>query len=646
MLYWNPKKIYLEMEDLIGKIIENYRIVSVLGRGGMGIVYKAYDTKLDRYVAIKMLNSQSLSKERFIERFKREAKNQAKLSHPNIVTVYGFIEYSNLLGIVMEYVEGESLEKVIERQGRFNLYDVIYILKQLLLGMGYAHNKGFVHRDIKPSNIILNKEGITKIMDFGISKSMVDDSMTKTGSKVGTVYYMSPEQVKGQEVTNRSDIYSIGCTAFEMIVGHPPFDSQSEYDVMDSHIKKNAPRISDQMAGVSTQIDAVILKALEKNPLNRYSSCEEMLQAVQDLDQFVAKLYTGYFRRPEPRSKKYKFWAASAFVGFTLILIGLSYFVYKQVNTLITSNQLDKFKKYSIQQLFASSEPKFKFTQITKVETGVLQNLNAVYTLNQHFEAAVGDSGTIIVSNDDGKSWQTKKKSYLGKFNDIYINRDKTAFIVGDSSKLFLGFNNLDSLTSIPLEGGYTFFRIKFIDDKTGFITGNRGLILKTVNGGINWTKVSTNTNQIIFDIAFFDSKRGVAAGWNGLLLTTNDGGNTWTPNNQSLTDNYLKSVDVTSNGYGILAGGDGTIFFTRNYGSSWDRIETKMTNGFQKVKYINDDNVLIVGSQGTLIVSTDKGETWSLVDSQIFSNMNDIAVDTFGKIYIVGVNGMMFKIY
>ena len=138
------------MENLIGKLIDNFRIVSVLGKGGMGIVYKAYDTKLDRYVAIKLLNAQMHNRAQFVERFKREAKNQAKLTHPNIVAVYGFIEYSDLLGIVMEYVEGESLEKVIERQGRFNLYDVIYILKQILLGLGYAHSKGFIHRDIKP----------------------------------------------------------------------------------------------------------------------------------------------------------------------------------------------------------------------------------------------------------------------------------------------------------------------------------------------------------------------------------------------------------------------------------------------------------------------------------------------------------------
>ena len=279
------------MENLIGKMIESYRIVSVLGRGGMGIVYKAYDTQLDRYVAIKMLNSQVQDKERFIERFKREAKNQAKLSHPNIVTVYGFIEYSDLLGIVMEFVEGESLEKVIERQGRFNLYDVIYIIKQLLLGIGYAHSKGFVHRDIKPSNIILNKEGVSKIMDFGISKSLVENNMTKTGSKIGTVYYMSPEQVRGDEVTNRSDIYSIGCTAYEMIVGQPPFEFQSEYEVMDAHLKKNPPYVSDKIKNIPDLVDKILQKSLEKNPLNRYTTCEEMYNDFQELDKDVHKLF-------------------------------------------------------------------------------------------------------------------------------------------------------------------------------------------------------------------------------------------------------------------------------------------------------------------------------------------------------------------
>ena len=178
------------MDKIIGQKIENYQIISILGKGGMGIVYKAYDVKLDRHVAIKMLNSQMTDKLRFIERFKREAKNQAKLSHPNIVTVYGFIEYEGVLGIVMEYVEGESLEKVIRRQKRLNLFDALYIGTQILSALGYAHSKGFIHRDIKPSNIIFNKEGVAKIMDFGISKSLFEKGMTKNRFKSWDCFFI------------------------------------------------------------------------------------------------------------------------------------------------------------------------------------------------------------------------------------------------------------------------------------------------------------------------------------------------------------------------------------------------------------------------------------------------------------------------
>ena len=263
------------MDSLIGKVVENYKIVSTLGKGGMGIVYKAYDTKLDRYVAIKMLSPSILDKGRFIERFKREAKNQAQLSHPNIVTVYGFIEYENLLGIVMEYVQGESLESIIERRKRMNLFDAVYILRQILLGIGYAHSKGFIHRDIKPSNIILNREGVAKIMDFGISKSLFEVSHTKTGSKVGTLYYMSPEQIKGKEITHHSDIYSIGCTFYEMITGNPPFSADNEYDIMENHLKKTPVPISNLMRGIPDILDKIVNSSLSKNPISRYNSCEE-----------------------------------------------------------------------------------------------------------------------------------------------------------------------------------------------------------------------------------------------------------------------------------------------------------------------------------------------------------------------------------
>ena len=640
----NSKKTR-NMENLIGKVIDNYKIVSVLGRGGMGIVYKAYDIKLDRYIAIKMLNSTGGGDpERFIERFKREAKNQAKLSHPNIVAVYGFIEYSNLLGIVMEYVEGESLEKVIERQGRFNLYDVIYIIKQLLLGIGYAHSKGFVHRDIKPSNIILNKEGITKIMDFGISKSLVDNSMTKTGSKVGTVYYMSPEQIRGEEVTNRSDIYSIGCTAYEMIIGMPPFEFPSEYEVMDAHLKKTAPRVTEKMSGVPESVDTIILRAMEKNPMNRYSTCEEMFNQVQELDNQVAKL-SSYFKRSEPRSTKYKILAVSAYVTFTLILIIVSYFVYHQVNTLLTSNELDKYKKYSIQQLFASEGLKNRFNEIAKIESGVVLNLNSVYIANEKYAAAVGDSGLILISSDDGNNWAKNNLPRTISLSDVYISKEGRSIIVGDSSSVYYSESITDSLRLIPLEKGYTFFRIKFLNDNVGYITGNKGLILKTINSGRNWYKTKTTSDEIIFDLSFFNDKIGFAVGWNGTVLSTKDGGENWSRFDGADTDNYLKSIDLNRDGYGLIVGGDGTILRTSDFGASWDKTKLNSTGGFQKVRFISENNSIVIGSRGTILISKDKGETWELVDSPYFSNMNGLAVSPFGKIFIVGVNGMILKI-
>ncbi len=633
------------MENLIGKIIDNYRIVSVLGKGGMGIVYKAYDTKLDRYVAIKMLHASVLDKQRFVERFKREAKNHAKLTHPNIVTVYGFIEYSNLLGIVMEYVEGESLEKVIDRQGRFNVHDVIYILKQLLLGMAYAHSKGFVHRDIKPSNIILNKEGVTKIMDFGISKSLFDSDMTKTGSKIGTVYYMSPEQIKSAEVTNRSDIYSIGCTVYEMILGLPPYDSQSEYEVMDGHLKKTIPKISDKIVGVPDQLDKSLQRAMQKSPTDRYTGCEEMLEDVQEAEKQLSKMQTSYFSKTPPRTTKYKIISASAFLGITIALITLAYFVFHQVKDLIESNQLDKFKKYNIQSLFKGEDKRFQFSQLTRIPSGVLVNLNSIHIAEQKYYTIAADSGIVLSSLDGGATWKNLRLPYKASIGDVYVNKNGRSFIVGDSSSIFVGNKYLDSLKQVNVPKGFTFFKVKFVNDKEGIITGTKGIILKTKDSGSTWNQVKSNTNEIIFDCDFFDTKRGFAVGWNGTILSTTNGGESWYNLDLKLTDNYLKSIDLTETGYGLIVGGDGTILRTSDYGNNWEKLNLTFSGGFQKVKFISDEYSMIAGSKGVIMVSKDKGETWNVLDSKVYSNLNSFGVDPYGKIFIISVNGIIYKI-
>lgn len=637
------------MENLIGKVIDNFRVVSVLGKGGMGIVYKAYDTRLDRYVAIKLLSSSVIDKERFVERFKREAKNQAKLTHPNIVGVYGFIEYSNLLGIVMEYVEGESLEKVIDRQGRFNLQDVIYILKHLLQGIGYAHQRGFIHRDIKPSNIILNKDGITKIMDFGISKSLMDNNMTKTGSKIGTVYYMSPEQIRGHDVTNRSDIYSIGCTIYEMIVGQPPFDSTSEYEVMDGHLKRNVPKISERVTGLPDKLEKILNKALQKDPNSRYANCEEMYNEVLEVDKQLSKIQTSYFEKVPQRTKKYKFFAAATFIGAGIFLLVLMYLVINQVSSILNSNELEKFKKYSIQTLFESDNKKMKLSEITRVSSGVISNLNSIsFASDVNFAVAVGDSSSILTSTDGGDTWIKKASNRKLNLSDVYLMRKGNAVVVGDSSTIYYGVNNLDSLIQIPQPKGTTFFRVKFFGEQTGFITGNKGTILKSLDGGYSWTRTKTSTSEILFDVSFFNDKKGFSVGWNGTVLATTNGGDSWFKvkiDDKNAETNYLKSIDLTSNGFGLIVGGDGTILRTTNFGNSWERLDIKFSGGFQKVKFINEDYCVIIGSKGVILVSKDKGETWNVVDSRVYSNLNGLSVNSYGKIFLVGINGMIYRI-
>lgn len=376
------------MEDIIGKNIDNYKILSLLGRGGMGVVYKAFDEKLDRHVAIKVLNVQGKEKERLIERFKTEAKNQAKFVHPNIVTVYGFIENDDMFGIVMEYVDGESLEKVLHRQKRLHVYDVVYIMRQALKGIGYAHSKGFVHRDIKPSNIIMNSEGIVKIMDFGISKSLFEKGVTVTGSKVGTSLYMSPEQIKGNDVDYRADIYSIGCTLYEMISGDVPFSAETEYDVMDGHLKKPHKKLFGFVPGIPEVLSKVVDRCLMKKPEERFFSCNEILDEFKKLDDYLKEVHSKYFVRKKPDPKKSKIYSIVTFTVILTTLFFLTRFVYYQVHELLDSGQLNKLKKYNIQTMF-SSEVLPEFKGMVKLNSGVSTSLNFI----KSFEKGIMYSG-------------------------------------------------------------------------------------------------------------------------------------------------------------------------------------------------------------------------------------------------------------
>ncbi|OGU55254.1 MAG: hypothetical protein A2V66_10950 [Ignavibacteria bacterium RBG_13_36_8] len=633
------------MENLIGKVIQNYKIVSVLGKGGMGIVYKAYDIKLDRYVAIKILHPTIIDKANFIERFKREAKHQAQLSHPNIVTVYGFIEYLNFLGIVMEYVEGESLEKLINRKKRLHLYDVIYILKQILFAIGYAHSKGFVHRDIKPSNIILNREGVAKIMDFGISKSLLEESHTKTGAKVGTVFYMSPEQIKGQSLTHHSDIYSIGCTLYEMLTGEPPFFSENEYEAMDNHLKKNPPLVSEKLNGAPELLNKIVSRALEKDPNVRFQTCEEFANSLVELDKYLSTLNEKYYRKKKRDPKIVKRYSILAFSSFIVFMIVLSYFVYKQVFALLNSPQLNSLNKYSIESLFKDNTSNFDFKKIELIQNGISENLNCIRFADKNFGIALGDSGVVLTTHDNGNTWMRFDTIKSYSFYDAYFQENGKSFIVGEKSRFYYCENYLSSWQPLKLNDEYTLFKVYFNNLLNGYVLGGNGLILRTTDSGTNWRQVQSNTNNILYDVKFINDDIGYIVGWNGTVLKTVDKGNSW-HKIESFTNKYLKSIDFWDDELGLIVGGGGSIFKTNNGGENWDLIHIEQTIGLHKVKFLSEAYIVILGSKGTLMISKNGGDHWNEIETKIFTQLNDLTINKAGRIFIVGANGVILKVF
>ncbi|HEX9655604.1 MAG TPA: protein kinase [Bacteroidota bacterium] len=258
---------------MVGKTISQYRILEEVGRGGMGVVYKAQDTKLDRMVALKFLPPHMNASEQDKARFVQEAKAASSINHPNICTIHDIQEHEKQLFIVMEYVDGQTLG---ERKGTMTFKQAIEIGIQIADGLAAAHDKGIVHRDIKPENIMVRKDGIAQIMDFGLAKLRGVSRLTKEGSTVGTAFYMSPEQVQGLEADHRSDIFSLGILLFELITGQLPFKGVHETAVMYEIVNVEAPPMSSVKPDVDPLLDSIILECLEKDANERTQSVKQV----------------------------------------------------------------------------------------------------------------------------------------------------------------------------------------------------------------------------------------------------------------------------------------------------------------------------------------------------------------------------------
>ena len=631
------------MDKLINKKIENFKIISLLGKGGMGVVYKAFDEKLNRNVAIKVLNAPNIkNSNKMIERFKLEAQNHAQLIHQNIVTVYGFIEFDSQFGIVMEYVDGESLEKVIFRNHHLHIFDVIFIMNQLLDGIGYAHSKGFIHRDIKPSNIIVNSEGIVKIMDFGISKSVEGESdLSQTSARIGTIYYMSPEQIKGKNVNKTSDIYSIGCTIYDMLTGQPPFDSKNEFEVMDQHLKENPISLATFLPSVPPQLDQIIGKLLKKNQEERYQTCSDVKNDIHQFDKLLKTSDANYFNEKKARRILSKKKSIIGFISFIMAFLILVTFVFFQVKDFMDFKGYEVFKEHSIATLF-ETEKKIALSKITNIKLPTKNSLNSIFINDGKF-TIVGDSGIILKKENATSAWEVEQLNEKVKISDFWTFGNENEIFIGEKSSFLYNIAGNKQWYSIIDENSFL-SDISFIDDIFGVIVGSNGLILTTKDGGKKWNKLKDLTKELLFAVNIRNEQLVFIVGFNGLILKSLDGMESLTKLNSN-TNNYLKSIDFLNDELGICVGGNGTILRTTDGGNNWEFISGITARPLNKVKFIDERNIIIVGNNGTILLSSDSGENWNSVESKYSQNWNDISLSQDGKIYVVGSNGTMIEL-
>ena len=268
------------MQDLIGKAWGRFQIIEERGRGGMAVVYKAYDGILQRTVALKVLLPLLAANEEFNQRFHREAITAANLKHPNIVVIYDVGSHEKFQYIVMEYLEGPTLQQEVRQKGALPFTRVMYIVGQLADALDYAHQQGLVHRDVKPANIIIGTQDHITLTDFGLVKAASSSKITGEGAAMGTLKYMSPEQAVGKKLDFRSDIYSLGVVVYEMLVSEPPFTGTTPYQTLHELIYEPPPPPSRRNPRVKPEVEQVVLQALAKEPARRFRTSGQFARAL------------------------------------------------------------------------------------------------------------------------------------------------------------------------------------------------------------------------------------------------------------------------------------------------------------------------------------------------------------------------------
>jgi hypothetical protein len=321
---------------------DRYEVQSTLGRGGMAQVYRANDRVLGRPVAVKILSRKFSGDEKFVTRFRREAQASAGLNHPHVVSVFDTGSHQDLHYIVMEYVEGETLGALMAREGPLPPARAVQIAADVAEALESAHRQDLVHRDVKPGNVMTDPEGRVKVVDFGIARAAADDTLTQTGLVLGTAAYLSPEQARGDRADARSDIYSLGCVLYEMLAGRPPFTADSSVAMAYKHVNEDPRPLSEVGPEVPPDVQAAVMRALEKDPARRFQTAEEMratlVAALPTAPEQAAKIPMAAGGDTEvmpptaekttpptaPPGRDRRWWLAAAVVAGLLAILGVS----------------------------------------------------------------------------------------------------------------------------------------------------------------------------------------------------------------------------------------------------------------------------------------------------------------------------------
>jgi len=362
------------MNTFIGKPILHYRIIEQIGQGGMGVVYRAHDTKLQRDVAIKFLPRHIAANEEERERFKIEAQVAASLNHPNVAHIYAIEEVDEQMFIVMEFIDGQELKEKIQ-SGPLPIDIAIDTAIRIGEGLQAAHEKDIIHRDIKSSNIMLTKKNQVKIMDFGLAKVWGVAKVTKEGTTLGTTTYMSPEQARGVEVDYRTDIWSLGIVIYEMVSGQLPFRGDYEQAVFYSIFNEEPEPLTSVRTGVSKELERIVAKSLEKNPAERYQHIDEMMVDLRALrreqESGITKSPTSFVEKKGKSFLNNKIvWISAAVPIFLAALLVLFVSVKKRVinNHTIAVLPFENINRDDESEYFSDGITEDIITQLSKIE--------------------------------------------------------------------------------------------------------------------------------------------------------------------------------------------------------------------------------------------------------------------------------------